>query len=130
MNFKEYLQEFYYPPVMEDSEYISPEISKVINGHISGELTNTVLTPETGFQTIRKLLHRSGWDMPATYDLDPEGDEQVFDIHELSNDKMCGYLYVIYYLTDDGDYDFYAEVGDAERMEELTSGEEEDEEQY
>jgi hypothetical protein len=33
-------------------------------------------------------------------------------------------LYVIYYLTDEGYYDFYAEVGDEERMEELTSDDE------
>jgi hypothetical protein len=37
-------------------------------------------------------------------------------------------LYILYTLTDDNNYEFYAELGDDERMEELMSDEENDEE--
>ena len=129
MNFKDYLKEFYYPPVESESteNYISSEVSQVINGHFSAELENTVLSPETGFQSIRKVLHRSGWEMPALYELDPDGDEIVYEIHPMADTDTCAYLYVLYYLTDNGDYEFYAEVGDENRMKELTSDEGEEE---
>jgi hypothetical protein len=38
-------------------------------------------------------------------------------------------MYLIYSLTDDNRYEFYAEVGDEERMRELMSDEEIDEEE-
>jgi hypothetical protein len=39
------------------------------------------------------------------------------------------YLYLIYYLADDGRYDFYAELTDDEGLNEIMSDEEEDEEE-
>jgi hypothetical protein len=39
------------------------------------------------------------------------------------------YLYLIYYLTDDGRYEFYAELTDEEGLNEIMSDEEEDEEE-
>ena len=39
------------------------------------------------------------------------------------------YLYLIYYLTDDGRYEFYAELTDEEGLNEIMSDEEEDEDE-
>tara|TARA_R110000868_G_C10861281_1_gene761538 strand:- start:1275 stop:1460 length:186 start_codon:yes stop_codon:yes gene_type:complete len=60
--------------------------------------------------------------MPALYDADPEGDEVVLDL-----DNNLG-VYILYTLTDDDNYEFYAEVGIESRMQELLSDEGEPEE--
>ena len=61
-------------------------------------------------------------ELSALYGVNPEGEEIVIDIGETS-------LYILYNPTDDGRYEFYAEIGDEERMEELLSDEEIDEEE-
>jgi hypothetical protein len=78
--------------------------------------------------------------MPALYDADAEGDEivirldqfgRVIDFTNLIPNKVgeIFYLYLIYYLTDDGRYEFYAELTDEEGLNEIMSDEEEDEEE-
>jgi hypothetical protein len=60
--------------------------------------------------------------MPALYEIDREGDEVVFELNQFGMEMTPDYyLYVLYYLTDDGYYDFYVEVADDDRVEELTS---------
>jgi hypothetical protein len=61
--------------------------------------------------------------MPALYDADPEGDEVILDLEDDLG------VYIIYYLTDDDNYEFYAEVGKESRMEELLSDGEDKEEE-
>jgi len=97
-----------------------------INRHLDNELDDTILSPESGIQKIRKVLARFGVDMPALYGTDPEGDEIVIDLEEVDGKY---YLYLIYALTDDGRYEFYAEIVDEEGLEEIESDEEEDEEE-
>jgi hypothetical protein len=71
---------------------------------------------------------------------DAEGDEivirldqfgRVIDFTNLISNKVeeIFYLYLIYYLTDDGRYEFYAELTDEEGLNEIMSDEEEDEEE-
>lgn len=119
MNFKDFIQENHY-------EDVSPEVLNNINSHLQVELESPVLSPEAGVQKIRKVLHRSGWDMPALYELESEGDELVLDVHDNMDVNTCSNLYVLYYLTDDGYYDFYAEMANDERVDALLSDNGED----
>ena len=151
MNFKQYLTELHnieagqafekHETPKDGSISISnPKIRAEINYRLDGELDDIFLSPESGIQRVRKVLHRFSLDMPALYDADPEGDEiviqldqfgHVIDFTHLIPNKVeeTFYLYLIYYLTDDGRYDFYAELTDEDGLNEIMSDEEEDEEE-
>jgi len=133
MNFKQYLAELNTEmgQVIKVTDPISitdPQVREKINQDLNHELTDLILSPESGIQKIRKVLMSSGLDMPALYDAETEGDELVLDIESLNGDGEF-YLYLIYYLADDGRYDFYAELTDDEGLNEIMSDEEEDEEE-
>jgi hypothetical protein len=140
MRFKQYLTELTniengqaiqaHEPTGEGSIAITnPKIRMEINYRLVNELYEPFLSPEAGIQKIRKVLHRFGFDMPALYDAEPEGDEIIFELDQFGLEGLESNLYILYYLTDEGHYEFYAEVGDENRMEELTSDEEIDEEE-
>lgn len=158
MNFKQYLQELnniengqaitaHEPTDKASMSVANPDIVSQINIHFKREFNENILSPNEGLQKIRKVLHRYGFDMPALYEVDRDGDEVVFDLKQFGephgptiygdfddgtkpyDEGPDAYLYVLYYLTDDGYYDFYAEVADEERIEELTSDVEDDEEE-
>jgi hypothetical protein len=118
-------------PTGEGSSAIdNPKIRMEINYRLTNELYSSFLSPEGGIQAIRKVLHRFGFDMPALYDANPEGDEVAFEIEQFGQENLTTNIYILYYLTDEGHYEFFAEVGDDARMDELLSdGEEEDEEE-
>jgi hypothetical protein len=102
-------------------EIENPKIRMEMNYRLVNELYDFFLSPEGGIQAIRKVLHRFGFDLPALYDADPEGDEFAIEINQYGQDDLTTNLYVLYYLTDEGGYEFYAEVGNDARMEELLS---------
>jgi hypothetical protein len=151
MNFKQYLAEFHNiesgqafekheTPTDGSISISNPRVRAEINYRLDGELDDIFLSPESGIQRVRKVLHRFSLDMPALYDADAEGDEivirldqfgRVIDFTNLIPNKVeeIFYLYLIYYLTDDGRYDFYAELTDEEGLNEIMSDEEEDEEE-
>ena len=140
MRFKQYLTELTniengqaiqaHEPTGEGSIAITnPKIRMEINYRLVNELYTPFLSPEGGIQAIRKVLHRFGFDMPALYDADPEGDEIVFELDQFGLGQYETNIYILYYLTDEGHYEFYAEVGDDERMDELMSDEEIDEDE-
>jgi hypothetical protein len=95
-----------------------------INRALEDCLSDNVLTPQSGFQRIRKTLFRYRLDMPAVFELNSDDDEMVLHVHDLEM-KSSTNLYVIYSRNDDGYFEFYAEVGDSERMQKLLSDEEE-----
>jgi hypothetical protein len=142
MRFKEYLQELdlsgvedgqaekaHEPTGEASSQITNPKLRMEINYRLTNELYGPFLSPEGGIQSIRKVLHRYGFDMPALYDADPEGDEIAFEIEQFGQDNLATNIYILYYLTDEGHYEFFAEVGDDARMDELmTEGEEDNEE--
>ena len=101
------------------------KVREGVNRQLDYELSDMILSPESGVQTIRKVLARFGVDMPALYGLEPEGDEVVIDLTEDRDDSY--YLYFIYALTDDNRYEFYAEIVDEAGLNEIESDEEEDE---
>ena len=151
MNFKQYLAEFHNieagqafekheTPTDGSISISNPRVRAEVNYRLDGELDDIFLSPESGIQRVRKVLHRFSLDMPALYDADAEGDEivirldqfgRVIDFTNLIPNKVeeIFYLYLIYYLTDDGRYDFYAELTDEEGLNEIMSDEEEDEEE-
>lgn len=110
-----------------DIDIMDEKIREGINRQLDYEMDDTILSPESGIQRIRKVLARFGVGMPALYGVDPEGDEIVLDLTEDEADKKY-YLYFIYALTDDNSYDFYAEITDDAGLDEIESDEEEDEE--
>jgi len=141
MRFKQFMEELTsiesgqaieaHEPTGEGSSAIdNPKIRMEINYRLTNELYSSFLSPEGGIQAIRKVLHRFGFDMPALYDANPEGDEVAFEIEQFGQENLATNIYILYYLTDEGHYEFFAEVGDDARMDELLSdGEEEDEEE-
>jgi hypothetical protein len=142
MRFREYLQELdlsavedsqaedaHEPTGEASSQITNPRIRMEINYRFTNELYQPFLSPEGGIQAIRKVLHRYGFDMPALYDADPEGDEIVFEVDQFGQENLSTNLYILYYLTDEGHYEFFAEVGDNARMDELMAEGEEDNEE-
>jgi hypothetical protein len=126
---------------------LNPKVLMDINQRLIVELNDLFLSPEQGIQKIRKVLHRFGLDMPALYDADSMGDEIVIGIKqfgqphgvtttgemasssEVADENSDAYLYFIYYLDDNGRYDFHAEIMDEEGLEELLSEDDEDDEE-
>ncbi len=134
MRFKQYINELTniengqaieaHEPTDEGSSAIdNPKIRMEVNYRLANELYSPFLSPEGGIQAIRKVLHRYGFDMPALYDADPEGDEIVFELEQFGQSNLTTNIYILYYLSDEGSYDFYAEIGDESRMNELLSDE-------
>jgi hypothetical protein len=108
-------------PAQEPSDNLI--LKSEINSQLVIELGNSITSPNLGVQKIRKVLFRYGIDLPAIYDILEEGDEFAIEL------DGGLFLYVLYYLTDEGDYDFYAEVTDWNGVDELMSDEEEQEEE-
>ena len=115
MKFTEFLKELAMPVTVPDLDLA---VAGAVNHDLEMELDDIILSPEIGFYKIRKVLHRYGFDLPVLYDIEEEGDESVFDLHDGS------LLYVLYYLTDDGNYDFYAKLTDEAGVEEMLSKDE------
>ena len=94
MSFKQYLaeQETARQVIqVPDSVSISdPQVRDTINQHLNHELTDLILSPQSGIQKIRRVLQLSGLDMPAIYEVETEGDELVFEVGQY-------FLYLIYY---------------------------------
>jgi hypothetical protein len=121
MNFKQYLAEMDSVQTIEAMPSVDNDIIERVNAELENQLQSPILSPEAGIQKIRRVLSVFGMDMPALYDINPEGEEMVFGIDG-------SYLYIIYAPTDDGRYDFYSELTDEEGLSEILSDEGEDEE--
>lgn len=156
MSFKKFLNEFYNietgqafdahePNPSQSSSIMNPEVLSKINVQLMTEFNERTLSPQSGIQKIRKVLHSYALDFPVSYEVDSEGDEFIIEVTQFG--KAYGptpfstdmthdaenvvFLYVLYYLTDDGYYEFYAEISpDIDRMEELQDSELEDDEDY
>jgi hypothetical protein len=118
MKFKEFLTELAMPEVSLMARDVAVE--EEINRQLEMGLKDVILSPQIGLYKIRKVLNRFGYDLSTSYVPDQDGDEVVLDIH--GSDSL---LYVLYYQTDDGNYDFYALIDDDEGIEEILSGDEE-----
>ena len=118
MKFKEFLTELAMPEVSLMARDVAVE--EEINRQLEMGLKDVILSPQIGFYKVRKVLNRFGYDLPTSYVPDQDGDEVVLDV--FGSDSL---LYVLYYRTDDGNYDFYDHVDDDEGIEEILSKDEE-----
>ena len=117
MQFKQFITEDYsettgIDPV--DSHILDSAIVEKLNLMLNVALEDPVYTPETGVTLVRKILMIENLDFHPIYDLSSEGEEIVEAI-----DNTDKYVYILYYPTDDGYYDFYAEVTDEDGAEEM-----------
>jgi hypothetical protein len=138
MTFKSFLKEFHniepnqakdaHEPTGESSSSVqNPIVVSEINSHLYRELNvDGFRVAQDGIQKVRKVLNSFGLDIPALYELDVEGDEITFDIHQFDNPDNMVYLYLLYYLSDAGNYEFYAQVGDEETINALVTEEPEE----
>ena len=119
MRFKQFVEELTsiesgqaieaHEPTGEGSSAIdNPKIRMEINYRLTNELYSPFLSPEGGIQAIRKVLHRFGFDLPALYDADPEGDELVIELNQFGQEDLASNIYILYYLSDEGHYEFFA----------------------
>lgn len=117
MKFKEFLTELAMPV-----ETIAQDVAmeEAINDELKRELNDVILSPQIGLLKIRKVLRMFNFDIPTSYVVEPEGDEVVLDLLG-DTDSL---LYVLYYQTDEGNYDFYAHIDDEEGIEEIISRDE------
>jgi len=160
MKFRQYLSELYnidigqaetkHEPTNEGSSSISnPKIRAEINFRLLNELSflGNHLTPQSGIQAIRKVLHRFSLDLPALYDIDPEGDEIAIELNqfgtvfnydetnefsktdEVSKDPQIHYVYIIYYMGDAGNYEFHAEVVTEEGLDNILNDDDDEEDE-
>lgn len=124
MKFKEYLKECDCDMAQGEamSNIVDEKTMDQLNFLLDSELDSPFLSPESGIQAIRKVLKRFDIELDALYGASPDGDELAIELE-------TAYIYILYYLTDDNRYEFYAEVGDEKTMNELMSDEETDEEE-
>lgn len=116
-DFKSFLTE----EIAEDTiveAVVDPAVVSRVNEVLFTDLDSPFLTPQAGVQQIRKILLMYGIDMPAVFDLDPDGDELVLDASPYG-DTPLGLLYILYSLSDEGYYEFYAEITDDAGIEKL-----------
>jgi len=153
MSFKQYLNELANIEVgqaidahettdKESSAMETPKVFMDINHRFIVELNDMILSPEQGIQKIRKVLHRFGLDMPALYEANPMGDEIIIAVKQFGephgitirgeittgpdvvNSDPDGYLYFVYFLEDNGQYEFHAEILTEMGLQQLLSDEE------
>lgn len=128
MSFKQYLTELA-SGQMETNWHSDDLDTEPINQKLDAALSQNFLSPESAIQVIRKVLHFYGLDVQALYGANPEGDEIVLEIGRFAQLDMSTNIYILYYLTDDGHYEFFAEIGDEARMHELMSDSEDEEDE-
>lgn len=102
---------------------------------------NNILSPEIGFERIRKILSTHAIDLPAVLNLDGEEGEEVFQVNQFGTPygplpsgeygemQSPYYLYVYYFLNDEGYYEFFAQIVDENELEDFLNTEDSDETQ-
>jgi len=112
----------------ESVSILNSNLRAEINYRLTNELNDIILSADQGIQKIRKVLHRYSFDLPSLYEPDREGDELVIELTQFGLSELETNIYILYYLGDAGNYEFYAEIGDDDRMEELIADGVEEEE--
>lgn len=124
MNFKSFITELQ-NEVGDDlnlSSSMTNDSVMSLNSDLDSELSMSFSSPESGVQKIRKVLGDYDIEFPALYDLNQEGDEVVFNVGS-------NYLYIIYSLTENNQYEFFAEVTDEDGLIEILADEGDNEEE-
>ena len=102
----------------------NPRVRADINLRLSRELVQ-VRSPYAGIQIVRKVLGRHALDIPTLYDLNPQEDELTIELNQFGNELSVEQysIYILYYLAEDGTYDFYAEAIDNDSLDEILADE-------
>lgn len=151
MRFKDYITELHNieagqamhahePPTNNGISLDNPKIRAEINHRLKLAISEKTYDVSSVLQNIRKVLHRYFIDLPAGFELDPDGDELFFEVEQFGNSydssKELMYLYILYYLDDHGYYDFDVELVTEQGLIEIldttgvTNFDPEDEEEY
>ncbi len=110
------------PRYDNDLSLANPKIRSEINHRLRAELQENTYEVTSALQKIRKVLHRYFIDLPANYEMDPDGDEVFFEVSQFGepyDEKPPHgyfYLYMLYLLEDDGYYVFDVELVDEEEL--------------
>lgn len=129
------------------SSIYNPKLLNICNRQLAADLSknnrslpnNSILSPEIGFERIGKILSTYAINLPAILDLGQESAEEVFEVEqfgvpygplpsgEYGTNREPLYLYVYYFLNDDGFYEFFAQIVDEEELNDFleTEGDEE-----
>ncbi len=110
---------------ISEMESMDNDAMDSINQVLADGLENNFQNPEDGFEIIKTILGGYGIVVDLMEGLNPEGDEIALDVNTQDGPLI---LYVIYSLTDDDDYEFYAELTDDDGLEEIISDDEEEDE--
>jgi len=121
MKFSQFISEMEEPITMTIG---SSDVFDSLGQELETKLSDNFSSPEAGIQAIRDIMATYGANLPMINDLDSEGDEMALDVETPEGPFI---LYVIYSLTDNEDYEFYAELTDDDGLEEILSGEDEEE---
>jgi hypothetical protein len=138
MRFRDYLTELHNievgqamhahePRTDNDLSLSNPKIRAEINHRLTAELNERTYEVTSALQKIRKVLHRYFIDLPANYELDPDGDEVFFEVEQFGQsfgsepdeNKEYFYLYLLYFLEDDGYYAFDVELVNEDELAEI-----------
>lgn len=119
MQFKDFIGTGVRSPLLDFD--VQAEINSLLDDGVESAIFST---PDGGVQKIRTILYRYGINIPTLdeLNLDTDGDEAIIEI------DTGAYLYFIYYLTDEANYEFYAEITDEDGVQEILSDDEEEEE--
>ena len=121
MTFSQYISEMEEPIIMTMGSF---DVFDSLSQELDSKLSETFSSPEEGIQTIRDIMANYGANLPMINDLNSEGDEMALDVETPEGPFI---LYIIYSLTDNDDYEFYAELTDDDGLEEILSDEDEEE---
>jgi len=120
---------------------INQQLAIVLNPENRTYAGSSILSPEVGFERIRKTLYNFAISLPPTLNLDQEEGEEVFAVEQFGNpygplpsgefgtNREPLYLYVYYFLNEHGYYEFFAQVVNEEELVDLVHGEGEDEDE-
>ena len=104
------------------------QLAADLNDHNRSLPNNAILAPEIGFERIRKVLSTYAINLPPVLNLDQEEAEEVFEVEQFGNpygplpsgeygtDREPLYLYVYYFLNEDGYYEFFAQIVNEEDL--------------
>lgn len=119
---------------------INQQLAIVLNPENRTYAGNSILSPEVGFERIRKTLYNFAIHLPPALNLDQEEGEEVFSVEQFGNpygplpsgefgtNRDPLYLYVYYFLNEHGYYEFFAQVVNEEELIGLVQDEDEVEE--
>ena len=119
LEFKNYLVE---EPINFDVDGSIEDFDEV-NESLFDALARPIMSPQAGMLIIRGVMSAYEMNFPLVYDLNDVEGEQIFVLERPDN-----YLYVLYSATDDGYYEFHAEITDGEGLDDILSEGEPEEE--